>query len=469
MMGTTITLSTTVVRYFEKLCDDTQVRQAYSFETLQKTCMKQPYLIMNSSSRKRRINEVIPLEDDLQKVANKKLNRNDGNGITVEADLSVSIQTALPVSEDETKTVPLAQNTTAKIITPHSSFHEIRRVSVLSGEVDSMTTHQMEQSTVSETSSQVDDEVMGIFNISEGDEAIRAVSVATTSAAGVLVIEPPSSRVSPIDGLVDPLHPRGPTEQPKEIVESVKLDGLKPHTQQYSHGWVAVILVTLLFVYSCFASTPVVLIDDPNSIYVPGGGFSGFWFTLGRLNSIEDPLNHRYYCYSAGCLGVATMLSRVSMEDAYGYAVGAQKHWQRGELSRYDVTESFIDALLYTENQTLRPVFADDRVLSSMRIITSERNSYMGVKAAIRTPTNHHELKDMLLQTAWIPFAISRDLWYSEHMDGAFTLHSHPRCQFQLGYDKWEWDLMINALNVNLGYNKVQQFWQRGLQLGLQR
>lgn len=424
-------------------------------------------------SRKRRVSEILPLDQQHQGTTSKKTNRSVFTEEMVAP--CTSMHTDLPMSYDEAPAVASTQKPTAKIITPQNSFHELRRVSVLSREMVAVVPQQTEHSTISESSSHLDDDVAGIFDVSEDDETISTLNggggALTTSSAPNVVIERPTSRVSPVDAL-ETLPVQEPAAQPKEVVRQAVPDTSRPVTQQqHSGGWVVVMLATLLFLYSCFASTPVVLIDDPNSIYVPGGGFSGFWFTLGRLNSIEEPLDHRYYCYSAGCLGVATMLSNITMQDAYGYAVGVQKQWQRGEISRYDVTESFIDDLLYgdTETKVLRPAFADDRVLSSLRIITSERHSYMGVKTAIRTPENADELKDMLLQTAWIPFAISRDLWHDEHMDGAFTLHSHPRCRFQLGYDKMEWDLMMNALNVNLGYDKVRKFWERGLQLGLQQ
>jgi len=50
----------------------------------------------------------------------------------------------------------------------------------------------------------------------------------------------------------------------------------------------------------------------PDSVYLPGGGFSGFWFHLGYLHSIpsESLHEHDYYCYSAGCLGTLLYYTR---------------------------------------------------------------------------------------------------------------------------------------------------------------
>lgn len=234
----------------------------------------------------------------------------------------------------------------------------------------------------------------------------------------------------------------------------------------------SLIMITVLYVVARVVAPMLldsVTIFDEDSIYVPGGGFSGFWYTLGRLSSIEDPLSKKYYCYSAGCLGAVTVLGNITRETAYDYASGAQKRWFAGDLSRYDVTKSFIDSLLYGSDEAdaitpenLRPAFRDEKVLSTLQIITSKRNWDGGVKVAIRSPKDAEELKDMLLQTTWIPFAIARDLWHEEHMDGAFTLFEHPRCPTRLGYG-FDLDIILNALNVNLSKDKVKLLWEKGL------
>jgi len=40
----------------------------------------------------------------------------------------------------------------------------------------------------------------------------------------------------------------------------------------------------------------------PLQIHETGAGFSGFWFHLGRLQSIPNLRDHDFYCYSSGCL-----------------------------------------------------------------------------------------------------------------------------------------------------------------------
>jgi hypothetical protein len=147
--------------------------------------------------------------------------------------------------------------------------------------------------------------------------------------------------------------------------------------------------------------------DDNNNnddcIYVPGGGFSGFWFTLGRLSALssEQLYREKFVCYSAGCLGVvATLLQHLQQEleqmqlqqqhqqlqqrpladrftnltstnatvvsaeaatttngtttrattlgheELYAMARAIQVEWLEGSLHRYDVVEAFIDRMM---------------------------------------------------------------------------------------------------------------------------
>jgi len=214
----------------------------------------------------------------------------------------------------------------------------------------------------------------------------------------------------------------------------------------------------------------------PNSVYVSGGGFSGFWFTLGRLKSIPDPLKD-YYCYSSGCLGVVATLGNYSMEEMYSIARDKQLRWQRGELDRYDVVEAFIDDLLLDPRRRSSGASSENHdawgtaamnnpvLLSKLNIITSEWG-WFGVKASVRTPSDVRELRELLLQSTWIPYATGRHLHHKNHFDGAFSLLQHPRCAHKVGLAP-DADLMLNFINVNLGEDKVEKFWNAGLAYGL--
>jgi hypothetical protein len=281
----------------------------------------------------------------------------------------------------------------------------------------------------------------------------------------------------------------------------------KHHSNQ---SWLVLIAMMAMLVVNLHGplsyTVPTIMRYNPpkkDTVCVSGGGFSGFWFTLGRLqNSIILPLTtttdsevdtptisidnnnknssqtrKEYYCYSSGCLGVVAALSRYSMEDMWNIAYNIQLQWKSGQLDRYDVVTAFVDDLLFGrqyqestrqslikfQNATLRLSPSD---LSSLNIITTVKGTWWGVETSIRTPQTVHELRTMLIQTTWIPLAIGNDLWYDHHMDGAFTTPYHPKCQYNVGL-AFDLDLYMNVVNVNLGRDKVEKFWNKGLAYGL--
>lgn len=358
----------------------------------------------------------------------------------------------------------------ATLVTPSSSFHELRRVSVLQDDIiesQVSTESSIIQLPCSEVAFVYASDVthsVGSADFGECDTS-RFAAPSKTSVSRLMM-----RHVSGVDTCcIDDSHKptRDTNREPNNCdvaLTCMPTESLMQNKSDCGVGlWVKFFVFFSLFLTVAHNFlTPAASVDDPRAIYVPGGGFSGFWYTLGRLNSIEDPLSHTYYCYSAGCLGVVSMLSNITMETAYSLASDAQLRWQRGELSRFDVTESFVNGLLSGEDDAMaRPQLNNTEVLSTLKVLTSEREEKGGVKMAVRTPVSHVELKDMLIQSAWIPFVLAPDLWHDGHMDGGFTLHRHPKCGVSLGYG-FDWDIILNALNVNLGYDKVEHFWQKG-------
>jgi hypothetical protein len=210
---------------------------------------------------------------------------------------------------------------------------------------------------------------------------------------------------------------------------------------------------------------------DHDSICVSGGGFSGFWFILGRLQSIPDPTNKNYYCFSAGCLGLVASLRGIAMEDVHGMATNLQTQWKTGEIERHEVLTSFVDFLVYhnATNETSDGeivVGQDLPFLNRLNVLTTVRDGRFGLKTSTRTPTTVDSLRTFLIQSAWIPFVVGDELFHRNHMDGAFNLFGHPSCQHSIGLPS-NFDILANVLNVNLAADKVQKFWKMGIERGL--
>lgn len=170
-------------------------------------------------------------------------------------------------------------------------------------------------------------------------------------------------------------------------------------------------------------STPRLPFDGEESIYIPGVGFSGFWFSLGRLKSIDNPATKNYVCFSAGCLGAVTILNNFTVDEMACMASSAQSAWKNGEISRYDVVSEFVDGIVFrafprnpycllqsssykTTNEiisSLEVPINNRELFSRLHILTSQRRrGYWGMKAVIRSPTSLEELRKMLIQTTWM-------------------------------------------------------------------
>jgi hypothetical protein len=267
----------------------------------------------------------------------------------------------------------------------------------------------------------------------------------------------------------DALRQRHSTLLPVGISLSERRSCLMEHQRRKS-VWAAIaaLLMVMYLGYPSVGSNPPL---DPNSVYVSGGGFSGFWFSIGRLQSVQNPATKSYYCYSAGCLAVVAALSNSTLELMSDLSFGVQRRWQTGETKHHGVVTDFLDKFVVTPN--VQALLRDEELLAKIHIITAVKNGWYGLKSAIRSPTGADDLHKMLLQTTWIPFATGEQVWEvngspdgEHHMDGIFSSHDHPVCAHHVGLP-WNWDLRVNALNVNLGAGKVAKFWKEGLVYGL--
>ncbi len=224
------------------------------------------------------------------------------------------------------------------------------------------------------------------------------------------------------------------------------------------------LLLVLLYFFR-WNARPV--LTSENTVFVPGAGFSGFWYTLGKLRSIPSPFEKEFYCYSSGCLAVVTILRNLTVDEVYDKARAVQVRWQEGHLHRYEVVASFIDDLLRDDGfvEATNATEFDATSLFTVNIITSIHRGGPILASEIRRAETLNELKTMLLQTTWIPFAVGASLWHNSHMDGAFSAHQHPLCALEVGLP-WNFDMVTNAVNVNLGKDKVEKFYNMGLEHG---
>jgi hypothetical protein len=140
------------------------------------------------------------------------------------------------------------------------------------------------------------------------------------------------------------------------------------------------------------------------------------------------------------------------MEEMYDIAYDIQNRWKQGSVAHFNVVETFLDDLLFG-NRSNSSVLLDEDLLSRLNIITTVKGSWFGLNAVVRKPESLEHLHEMLLQTTWIPYATGGDLWLKDHMDGAFTVSQHPKCEHSVGISS-DLDLLANIVNVNVTVEK---------------
>lgn len=192
---------------------------------------------------------------------------------------------------------------------------------------------------------------------------------------------------------------------------------------------VAVNLMSLYLESPFHSSSPLACIDGESSVYIPGAGFSGFFYTLGRLSSLrinETNSNvgapHEYYCFSSGCLALVTHLMGRDVDSALELAHESRLQFMSGNIGQYSIVGKFVEGLLFGDADTdavqqfqkesgdncTRHHNTSDAMhqlhdhLSRINVITTSWNEANFPSQSIRRPTSVDHLKQMLIQTTWM-------------------------------------------------------------------
>jgi len=196
---------------------------------------------------------------------------------------------------------------------------------------------------------------------------------------------------------------------------------------------------------------------------MPGGGFSGFWYHLGFLQEGIDE-EHRYYCYSSGCLSLLLAHLNTTVDDVFDATYDIQLRWRNGNLTRYDMVEEFLELLVPRHYYDLV-----ERFLPRMNVLLTTAST--GVKVS-NAAVDYNELVTLLVQTTFIPKATGKG-WYFEgrdgerYLDGGFSRRLHPVCDYTVRVPM-TWDTTIHTLNPGFGRETAFELWEFGRRVARQ-
>mmetsp|Transcript_4924 Transcript_4924/g.9152 ORF Transcript_4924/g.9152 Transcript_4924/m.9152 type:complete len:209 (-) Transcript_4924:1196-1822(-) len=189
-----------------------------------------------------------------------------------------------------------------------------------------------------------------------------------------------------------------------------------------------------------------------------GGGFSGFWFHLGYLHSVDNIHDFDYYCFSAGCLSILSAFMNKSLDDVSEAAFAAQHAWTSGNRSRFELVDFFFDELVPGELDEDAEMI--ERVLPRIKVLVTTVSGGLKVVEA----TNRQELKDGILKTTWVPYLTGWGFSVDEedvYLDGGFSRLLHPECETSL-HLPLIWETLVHTFSPGLTREQVQRLWQAG-------
>jgi len=195
--------------------------------------------------------------------------------------------------------------------------------------------------------------------------------------------------------------------------------------------------------------------DSATYVYLPGGGFSGFYYTRGWLDGGANDQSITYHCFSAGCLALVSSALHIPIASVFDRAVRIQSDWREGIIHRFEVLPLFVDWLLEHANDSSELSF------SNVKILTTEFPFVMRVDS----PRTKEELRQRLLETARIPFVLSpvQSLSDLQITDGGFSLVSHLwHLPIDLGVWSLSYKMMRNFLDVGVTIDTCLSIYEEG-------
>ena len=255
-------------------------------------------------------------------------------------------------------------------------------------------------------------------------------------------------------------------------------------------SWWIILTVVLLVAIGYQATAPNKHFSS-DCIKIGGGGYSGFYYMHGILaqhHFVVATGQRDLLCYSAGCLNAVALWSNYSIDQVIDFGNEAQQRYLLGQMPWVGATDRMVHNLIHghglavpatvrasqqqegengvTESALQHLIRTNPNFLSSLHIITTTFTAWGWPTMVIRTPETVDELQEMLMQTSWIPFATGDGWIKNGHLDGGFSILSHPTCPTTICISL-DWQILFNVVNVLMPSPMLRELSRKGQQLQL--
>lgn len=183
-------------------------------------------------------------------------------------------------------------------------------------------------------------------------------------------------------------------------------------------------LLFLLGAYLIYGFSP--LIKKENCIFLYGGGYSGYWYTLAQLQKYDHNREH-FVCYSSACMSLVFSFQNPLLYHAIMDSDKIQQNLIHLSSNVTNLRNVFVDAIITSKIDISR---------KKITILTTNRIG----KCDLNKPQNNTHLRKLLLETTFIPGITGNYDENLENYDGGACL-GKPRCvtEVTVPRDYWMW------------------------------
>lgn len=184
---------------------------------------------------------------------------------------------------------------------------------------------------------------------------------------------------------------------------------------------------TLLFLLGCYliyGYNP--LIKKDNCIFLFGGGYSGYWYTLTQLQKYDHRREH-FVCYSSACMSLVFSFQNPDLSYAISESNKIQEKLIKTGSNLTNLRNVYIDSII------------NNRIDISKKKVTILTTNKIG-KCELNKPLNNTHLRKLLQETTYIPGITGNYDENLENYDGGACL-GKPRCSIEISIprDYWMW------------------------------
>ena len=169
----------------------------------------------------------------------------------------------------------------------------------------------------------------------------------------------------------------------------------------------------LLFTYITYSYHP--LRDKEKCIFLYGGGYSGYWYTLSQLQKHYKNHRDRFICYSSACTSFVFSLQNPNFSVAVVESDKIQQQLVKSNSNLTDMRLRYIDAII---NRKIDISKYNLQILLTNKIGGCE----------LFRPQNNSHLRKLLIETTFIPGITGDYNETNDYYDGGMCF-GKPQCQ----------------------------------------